>query len=246
MLNVVCVNCGEKYSDDYVNRLYYMAKRHISTPFTFTCFTDRSRNLEPGIIQLDTVQWGLEGWYNKLKLFDSKAMPYESMLYLDLSLVIRQSLEPLVEYVQDKPFVALRDWSYDVINSCVMWISRNPMTQKVWEDYASGQPFLEGNHGDQDCIYASLVNQGVAQDIPYFPPEWIVSYKQLHKVYVFRSKEEARSKVMDALIIKFHGHPRQHEMLTLPGRFRWIALQQPRYLLRDWNFLAREVKEWWK
>ena len=39
-LNVVCVKYGTKYGADYVNKLYYGVKKHLSLPHTFTCFTE--------------------------------------------------------------------------------------------------------------------------------------------------------------------------------------------------------------
>ena len=48
-LNVVCVKYGTKYGADYVNKLYYGVKRHLTVHHTFTCFTEDSAGLDTHI-----------------------------------------------------------------------------------------------------------------------------------------------------------------------------------------------------
>ena len=49
-LNVVCVKYGTKYGADYVNKLFWGVKKHLSLEHTFTCFTEDSQGLDPEII----------------------------------------------------------------------------------------------------------------------------------------------------------------------------------------------------
>ena len=42
MKNVVCIKWGEKYSAEYVNRLYGMVQRQLSLPHRFVCLTEDS------------------------------------------------------------------------------------------------------------------------------------------------------------------------------------------------------------
>ena len=44
-INVCCVKEGDKYDSDYVNILYLMTKRYLTTPFDFICLTENSQNL---------------------------------------------------------------------------------------------------------------------------------------------------------------------------------------------------------
>ena len=41
MNNVVCVNWGTKYSEDYTHRLYNMVKRNTDRVFNFYVLTDQ-------------------------------------------------------------------------------------------------------------------------------------------------------------------------------------------------------------
>ena len=45
-INVCCVKAGDKYDSDYVNTLYLMTKRYLTTPFDFVCLTENSQNLK--------------------------------------------------------------------------------------------------------------------------------------------------------------------------------------------------------
>jgi len=51
-LNVVCVKFGTKYGADYVNKLYFGVKKHLSVAHTFTCFTEDPTGLDPAILVL--------------------------------------------------------------------------------------------------------------------------------------------------------------------------------------------------
>jgi len=48
-LSVVCVKYGTKYGADYVNKLYWGFKKHLTLPHTFSCFTEDSEGLDPEI-----------------------------------------------------------------------------------------------------------------------------------------------------------------------------------------------------
>lgn len=48
-LHVVCVKYGTKYGADYVNKLYYGVKTHLSLPHTFHCFTESAEGLDSNV-----------------------------------------------------------------------------------------------------------------------------------------------------------------------------------------------------
>ena len=241
MLQIVSVHCGEKYSDLYLDRLYGMVTRHMPAPFAFTCFTDRRRKVSEHIQQVDCAGWGLSGWFNKLKLFDKSAMPFESMLYLDLSLIVKADLTPMVDFVRQHPFVIVRDWHYDCFNSCAMWITRTARTQQVWDDYAQGITYRTRHHGDQDYIHAVFRAHGWLPETTCFPESMIVSYKNLRRM---RRSQPQRSEELlaDSIILKFHGFPKPHELL-MPA----VELPLKRRLFffgRD--YLVPQIREWWQ
>ena len=46
---VICINWGTKFGPPYVNRLYAMVARNLTSPFSFTCFTDRTKGIRPEV-----------------------------------------------------------------------------------------------------------------------------------------------------------------------------------------------------
>lgn len=245
MINIVCVNNGGKYGDDYTNKLYAMTERYLQRPFQLTCFTDRPRPLHENIHQYSIAHWGLPGWFAKLKLFDGTAIPFDSFLYLDITLIIKQSLEPLIDFTYGKPFVAQQDWWYDCFNSSVMWITRHAMNQCVWDTFASGKKYRTHHHGDQDYIHAVYKEHDLLRQIDYFPQDFVQSYKDL--VRKRRGDRVAVDQaVQDAIIIKFHGHPKPHELLGSNSEFLKLQLQHPALLFQDWSYLHNEICEWWR
>ena len=244
-VNVVCINCGDKHPDIYVDRMYTMTKRRLSSPFTFTCFTDRPRPLLPEIIQHDCSGWNLPGWYNKIKLFDSATAPHETMLFMDISMVLKDSLDPFVAFAQGKDLVAMRDWHYDCFGSCTMWIRKSELTDTIWNEYKLGKKYPVAVHGDQDYIDAILRDKGLEDKVDYYPQLWFASYKNLMNIH--RSDPVEAHRLLDAAkIVKFHGYPRPH-MLLNPWLNLWhVSRRFPLSAIPDFGYLRNEVREWWQ
>jgi hypothetical protein len=70
---VVCLKYGNKYSAEYVNKLYSMVKRNLTIPFEFVCFTENSEGIDSEIrIESLKVQSGITGWWYKPMFFDKQ------------------------------------------------------------------------------------------------------------------------------------------------------------------------------
>lgn len=97
-LNVVCVKYGTKYGADYVNKLYFGVKRHLSTPHTFTCFTEDASGLDPNVL-VQPLRHSWQTWWSKVHIFESEVYRSSSspwVLYIDLDMIITGSLDELV------------------------------------------------------------------------------------------------------------------------------------------------------
>ena len=113
MLNVVCVNAGnyEGRGVEYVNILNDMVRRNLPEgyPGTFTVFTDTPGEYEPGIEVRELPVPGLQGWWNKLSLFQSNVFQDgERILYMDLDTLIAGRLDAVADYQGE--FAILRDF----------------------------------------------------------------------------------------------------------------------------------------
>jgi hypothetical protein len=95
--NLVCVKWGDKFSPEHVNRLYRMAKKNISLPFNFYCWTEDPTGLydEINIVPLDETL-DLKAWWWKLTLFKENNLKGIN-LFLDLDVVIQNNIDHLFD-----------------------------------------------------------------------------------------------------------------------------------------------------
>ena len=68
--NVVCIKWGDKFSADYVNKLYNMVQRNLSLKHRFICLTEDSTDLNSNIEVFPLTRDDLEYCWNKLVLFE--------------------------------------------------------------------------------------------------------------------------------------------------------------------------------
>ena len=102
---VVCINWGTKYGAPYVNRLYAMVARHLTPPFSVTCFTDSTEGLNPAIRAeplppLDVAMpTGTKGIWPKARLWSARLADLKGpVLFMDLDLVVTGSLDDFFSY----------------------------------------------------------------------------------------------------------------------------------------------------
>ncbi len=245
-VEIVCVNAGDKFPDVYVQRLHNMLGRKFSLPFRLTCFTDRRRDVSSEIVQVDISAFSARGPFNKVLLYNPEVLPYDEALFMDITLVIKEEISGFVQYAKSlgKDVVAIRDWRRPVMNSCVQWVTRNDTLRQVWDVYDSDRYPEFRTKGDQFFTYRTLQALGLEDEIGYFPDGEIQSYKVLREAN--RESKEAFEKLWARTkIIKFHGVPRQHEIISPWLQFWNVTVRYPQFALKDWGFLAKEVREWW-
>jgi hypothetical protein len=248
-LKIVCINVGDKYGDEYVQRLYNMCARNLSEPFQFILYRDRPHDLSPEIEQRDCSEWGVPGWFNKIKLFD-RAVLNEDFLFLDVSQVIKSSLDPLLAFARahpEKRLFGMRDWNYDCFGSPVMYVRPSETTQSIWNTYASGVrfPTKTAIDGDQDFIDSCIETSGMEPFVGYFPQEWFASYKLLRKAHA-GSRAKATKMLADAMFVKFHGPPKMHTLLNPWKNLVLTLRKKPFRVFHYWRYLATETREWWR
>ncbi|MCP5233943.1 MAG: hypothetical protein H6948_18040 [Zoogloeaceae bacterium] len=247
----VCVATGDFYgmAETYVERMAGMLRQFAPAPFKLICVTDRARQLDPSIEQIDCTAWqelrarGGRATRLKLGLFNPAYIPYTEFVYLDLTLVIRASLGPLLEFSrsQETDLVIVNGWFYDGYNSCVMRI-RPAGLRFIYEDFVSGREYPAKIPGDQDYITGSLRAHGV--EATTFPPEQIVSFKQAIREGL-GAPAAASHRIGSALIVKFHGKPKMHQIFRPWYRFFKYGL---RYLGRGrlaYPFSIADLERCW-
>lgn len=246
MLRVYSVYAGSKFPIDYVFRLQKMLAKNLALPHQFCLLTDQAAAFKGHetikAVPLRPCQEG--GFFNKLQLFDPAMTGDEPFLYLDITLVVLRSLEPLVHHGSNSSasLIAVDDWNWPNLNSCVMWIKPGEETQSIWQLWSQGERFGREFPGDQNYI-DFVMNERFVDRLGYWPEEYIASYKVLRKLSVV-DQARAEQQLRKALILKFHGMPRPPDVLN-PLRHPWSTIFRHPFCPRVWRFLHKEIRESW-
>ena len=107
MINVICVKQGDKYSSDYVNRLYNMVKRNIPKKFNFYCYTDDATGLNKPIVPVE-IESDLTQWWPKIDCLN--IFKEGSNILFDLDIVILNPLHRLLSVQTRTVSVLYAQW----------------------------------------------------------------------------------------------------------------------------------------
>lgn len=212
MNNIICLKWGNKYSADYVNNLYDMVKRNITSPFKFYCFTDDPTGIEQDIIvkPLLTTNTSVKTWWHKLAFFQETVADIEgTVLFLDLDVVILDNIDCFFKY--EGEFCIIKEWNGEstgrggLFNSSVFrFVVGNHVD--IWESYLEVRPdsINDGDpnvtmHGDQNWISHVMENKLTA-----WPEDWCKSFK-----YAAMDKKDPME--TNTKIAIFHGIPNPSE-----------------------------------
>lgn len=97
-MRVICVFTGDKYTEEDVYKLKYMVEQRIHTPFTFECISDRDYIRGIHVIPLPDDNT-LDGWWNKLYMFNEAVISDDDILYFDLDVVIQKDLDDMISNI---------------------------------------------------------------------------------------------------------------------------------------------------
>ena len=209
--NVICIKWGTKFGAEYVNRLYRMVEKNLTIPHRFVCFTDNSEGLLEGIEVRELPEYtenphiGDKGW-RKLSLFREQLADLKgTTLFLDLDIVIRESLNPFFEVEGD--FIICKDWDFpnDIIgNSSVFRFEVGKHPEVLENFYKLGNEIRNDYKNEQAFLSYEMHRKGI---LKYWDSSWCVSFKrnclQKFPMNFFKMPNDP----VDAKIIVFHGRP---------------------------------------
>ena len=198
---ILCMKWGNKYSAEYVNRLYRMVSRHLSLPFEMVCLTDDKTGIYPQIKCYPIPELNLpanlpeRGW-KKLTTFKPDLYGLKgTALFLDIDIVIVDNIDCFFTHQakhQDSVMI-IRDWKKPYPD-LLSYFQKNFETirNEVRHEQAFLSNYLRKYH-----------------HLEYWDSSWCVSYKYhcLQKIpfaYFIPPK-----KPIGAKIVIFHGeiHP---------------------------------------
>ena len=114
---ILCVKWGDKYGNEYVEKLKEQVENNCSVPFNFYCLTDKPTQSYD--IQLPTIWDAYENgkfWaYRKLYMFNERVADIkgDQFLYLDLDVIIQRDLKYFFELNMERPYI-VKGWLYDI------------------------------------------------------------------------------------------------------------------------------------
>jgi hypothetical protein len=201
---VACLKYGNKYSSDYVNKLYNMVKRNLTIEHEFVCFTENPEGIDENvrIIPL-SVSSAIQGWWYKPMFFNPKLEIKGTILFLDLDLVIFRNIDKLFAH-RPGEFVIIRDFNryiirdYSKFNSSVFRLETGQHAHVFTNFIRDPKAVIRAYHGDQDWI-----RHCIKSDYCYWPDDWIQSYK-----WEMRGKPQFDKKPRGERDFVTPGHPR--------------------------------------
>lgn len=218
MDNVICMKWGKKFSPTYVNILAASVKRHLQRPYRFACFTDDATGLHPDIETFPLPPMDLpahlpeRGWRKLTTLGEQLGDLQGTALFLDLDVVIADSLDPFFEL--PGKFRIIEDWSYvghHIGNSSVYRFeigAHSDLLQYFLTHFAE----LRTKHRHEQAVLSTLMaEKGLLQ---YWPAEWCLSFKRsFMRTFPWGYFVEPRP-IPGTKIIVFHGNPNPDAVLT--------------------------------
>ena len=238
-VNIVCMKWGTLYGPDYVNRLHAMVARNLARPFRFMCFTDDPDGLKDGVehAPLPPIHLAPEHKdrpWRKIGLFNETLADLQgTALFLDLDIVVVDSLDPLFDYEPGR-FCIIHNWTHPeriTGNSSVYRFEIgadsyvlerfNSESHYHWiEEYTNSQTFLSHS----------------VKDLAYWPEDWCVSFKKhcLPKGPFGLWNWIRPSRVPPgARVVVFHGHPNPDDALAGRWPGGWYKGLRPATWIAD-------------
>lgn len=214
-----CWDGSPYYSPEYVNRLFRSCLRNTEHPFDFVLYAgpgvtaSRAACLDPNV---RIHQTGLPFWWCGMPFWQKSppGIETQTLLYIDLDVVIVGSLDDLIEFPSDHAY--MKDYpawccpaGLENDGNASVSLIRNGAGAAVWDGYvAAGKPTwspLDPPPGRRLPLAVQTVLNDPAGPVPHdvFPEEWVASYRL--EVLPHGLPEDCRA-------VSFHGKPKPHEV----------------------------------
>jgi hypothetical protein len=226
---------GSKYGPEYVNRLYAMTARHLARPFRFVCLTDDPAGIRADVAcapipALPPIAQPKERGWSKLASFspELRGLVGETVLYLDLDVIVMGALDPLFEHPGVLPLI--RDWYHPVrrIGNSSVYRYRPADQHALFDAFCRDvDAIVMRIRNEQEYLSEYLKARG---DLTFWPDAWCQSFRVSclapWPLRAWRTPKRPK----DCRVLVFHGEPKPPEALVgRPGfgqTFRpapWIA-----------------------
>jgi hypothetical protein len=243
--HILCMKWGTKYGPEYVNRLYAMARQHLSGDFRFICLTDDAQGIRPEVecfpippLNIRLAPGQRDGAWKKLTTFEADLYGLKGVaLFLDLDVVIVGGLDEF--FTQPGQFLIIHDypraWRFGkriVGNSSVYRFTLGAHADALNYFRAHIEAVQAQYRNEQEYLSYFLHQQG---KLSYWPAAWCPSFKY-HCIPTWPSnywKEPVPPK--DAHIVIFHGEVNPPDALAGRRNKRFCHIEPARWIAAAWG-----------
>jgi hypothetical protein len=235
-VSVVCLKWGNPYPPEYVNVLQRAVADYLDYPHRFVCITDSAEGLDSQVeiiplpeIPIERSKWA-SGFWPKLAVFrEGVFADNEIVLYLDVDILISQSLNAFVELIdQQGGLRIIREWNPDIWQLVPVWMRPDRggngsvigfiagEQRHLFGDFANDPIGVDDEFGI-DQVY--ITEQ--ARQRKYWPEGWCTSFRRScvpHWPLNLLSSKISKKK--HAKMFIFHGRPNPTDMVA-DGTYRW-------------------------
>ena len=234
MRHVLCMKWGTKYDAAYVNKLYAMARRHLSGEFRFVCLTDDDSGIRAEVecfpiprLDIRPEAPGVRDMaWRKLTTL-SRDLPdvyglQGQALFLDLDIVVVGSLDEF--FTVPGEFVIIKDYRrpWRVTGNSSVYRFTLGAHADVLAHFSANETALRSQFRNEQTYLSDHVHkQG---KLSYWPAPWCPSFKY-HCIPTWPTNYWTRPFVPhDARIVIFHGECNPPDALAgrRNRRFRFI------------------------
>ena len=116
MKTILCVNWGDKYSHEFVEKLKNNVSEKMVEDYNFVCLTDKpslSYHQKIPNSQWDHHENGKFWAWRKMLMFNDDFLEGDEFLYLDLDVILHQGLDYFFDLEMDRPWI-VRGWWNDL------------------------------------------------------------------------------------------------------------------------------------
>jgi len=202
-INILTLKVGDKYSAEYVNKLYLNIKKNTKQLFNFYCYTENPVDLNPEIkiILLDNPD-DLQLQWHKLKFHQTGfggITTGEKCLILDIDWIIINNLDEILSYNLPKNKLGCFErWWSNLRHFCklnggfqMFYMGETNYLWKIfnekpdyWQKYYIENGFAEGPvNGEQNFIDQHAKNKH------WLPMEWFAKYEENKWIKINRNWE---------------------------------------------------------
>ena len=237
-LTIVCMKWGTKYDPSYVNKLYSMVERNLSSSFRFVCFTDDPTGIKECVETYELPPIAIpsgspeRGWRKLTVLGKTKAKLEGRCLFLDLDVIIVGNLDEIcatkssfsLAFDEKKKKSKIGNSSvfvFDAMTHSSVLDNFNQNAEKIIKNYRNEQAYLS----------ALMDKKGV---LSFFPTEWCPSFKyhcvpQFPLNFLFSPKIPVNSK-----IILFHGNPEPLDAIHGRSKSWYRFIKKTPWIAKFW------------